>query len=63
MDNFLIKTVKDATNEELNIMMDKYKEKLVRYSTTLNEETDRTKRKILMIHMEQVKRNKLQNNI
>ncbi len=63
MDNFLIKTVKDATNEELNIMMNKYKEKLVRYSTTLNEETDRTKRKILMIHMEQVKRNKLQNII
>ena len=27
MDNFLIKTIKDATDEELSFMMDKYKEK------------------------------------
>ena len=38
MDNFLIKTIKDATDEELSFMMDKYKEKQLRYSQIKNEE-------------------------
>ena len=32
MDNFVINTIKDATDEELTFLMDKYKEKQLRYS-------------------------------
>ena len=35
---------------------DKYMEKLQRYTVFNNEEKERTERKILMIHIEQVKR-------
>ena len=44
------------TDDELTRLMDKYKEKLQRYTVFNNEEKERTERKILMIHIEQVKR-------
>ena len=56
MDNFLIKTIKDASDEELSLMMDKYKEKQLRYSAIKNEEYERVEIIILMIHIEQVRR-------
>jgi len=56
MDNFLIKTIKDATDEELAFMMDKYKEKQLRYSQIKNEEYERVEIIILMIHIEMVRR-------
>jgi hypothetical protein len=57
MDDFIIKTIKEATNEELIFMMEKYKEKQLRYSKMKNEEYDRVELIILMIHIEQVRRN------
>ena len=56
MDNFLIKTIKDATDEELAFLMDKYKEKQLRYSQIRNEEYERVEIIILMIHIEMVRR-------
>jgi hypothetical protein len=56
MDSFLIKTIKDATDEELAFMMDKYKEKQSRYSQIKNEESERVEIIILMIHIEMVRR-------
>jgi predicted HAD superfamily phosphohydrolase YqeG len=56
MDNFLIKTIKDATDEELAFMMDKYKEKQLRYSLLKNEEYERVEIIILMIQIELVRR-------
>jgi predicted HAD superfamily phosphohydrolase YqeG len=56
MDNFLINTIKDATDEELTFMMDKYKEKQLRYSQIKNEEYERVEIIILMIHIEMVRR-------
>jgi predicted HAD superfamily phosphohydrolase YqeG len=53
---FLIKTIKDATDEELVFLMDKYKEKQLRYSVIKNEESERVEIIILMIHIEQVRR-------
>jgi hypothetical protein len=44
------------TDDELTQLMNKYKEKLQRYTIFLNEEFERTERKILIIHLEQVKR-------
>ena len=44
------------SDEELCQLMEKYKEKLQRYTVFNNEEKERTERKILMIHIEQVKR-------
>ena len=44
------------SDEELCQLMEKYKEKLQRYTIFLNEEFERTERKILLIHLEQVKR-------
>lgn len=57
MDNFLIKTIKDATDEELAFLMEKYKEKRLRYSKMKNEEYERVEVIILMIHIEQIRRN------
>ena len=57
MDNFLIKTIKESTDEELSFLMDKYKEKQLRYSKMKNEEYERVEVIILMIHIEQVRRN------
>lgn len=56
MDNFLIKTIQESTNEELAFMINKYKEKQLRYSQIKNEEYDRVEIIILMIHIEQVRR-------
>ena len=56
MDNFLINTIKDATDEELVFLMDKYKEKQLRYSQIKNEEYERVEIIILMIHIEMVRR-------
>ncbi len=44
------------SDEDLKSLMEKYKEKLQRYTVFLNEEKERTERKILIIHLEQVKR-------
>ena len=56
MENYLIKTIKESTDEELAFMMDKYKEKQLRYSVIKNEESERIELIILMIHIEQVRR-------
>ena len=48
--------ITNYTDEDLNKLMEKYKEKLQRYSLFLNEEKERTERKILLIHLEQVRR-------
>ena len=48
--------VSKLSNEELAQLMDKYKEKLQRYSLFLNEEKERVERKILLIHLEQIRR-------
>ena len=44
------------SDEDLIQLMEKYKEKLQRYTVFNNEEKERTERKILMVHLEQVKR-------
>ncbi len=44
------------SDEDLIQLMEKYKEKLQRYTLFNNEEKERTERKILMIHLEQVRR-------
>ena len=44
------------SDEDLINLMEKYKEKLQRYTLFLNEEKERTERKILIVHLEQVKR-------
>ena len=49
------------TDDELTQLMEKYKEKLQRYTVFLNEEFERTERKILIVHLEQVKRFHLRN--
>ena len=51
--------VSKLSDEELCQLMEKYKEKLQRYSLFLNEEKERTERKILLIHLEQVRRKHL----
>ena len=56
MDNFLIKTIKESTDEELAFLMDKYKEKQLRYSLIKNEEYEKVEIIILMIHIEMVRR-------
>jgi hypothetical protein len=56
MENYLIKTITESTDEELAFMMDKYKEKQLRYSVIKNEESERVEIIILMIHIEQVRR-------
>ena len=48
--------VSKLSDEELCQLMEKYKEKQQRYSLFLNEEKERTERKILLIHVEQVRR-------
>jgi hypothetical protein len=50
------------SDDELTQLMEKYKEKLQRYTIFLNEEFERTERKILMIHLEQVKRFRMKTN-
>ena len=50
------------SDEELTNLMEKYKEKLQRYTVFLNEEKERTERKILIVHLEQVKRFHMKTN-
>ena len=40
------------TDDELTQLMERYKEKLQRYTVFLNEEFERTERKILIVHLE-----------
>ena len=56
MENYLIKTITESTDKELAFMMDKYKEKQLRYSVIKNEESERVEIIILMIHIELVRR-------
>jgi len=48
--------ISEYTDEDLKALMEKYKEKKVRYDLMYNEATIRTERIILNIHLEQVKR-------
>ena len=50
------------TDDELTQLMERYKEKLQRYTVFLNEEFERTERKILIVHLEQVKRFRMKTN-
>ena len=54
--------VSSLTDDELTQLMNKYKEKLQRYTIFLNEEFERTERKILIVHLEQVKRFRMKTN-
>ena len=51
----------EITQQEQEQLMERYKEKLQRYTVFHNEEFERTERKILMVHLEQVKRFHLRN--
>ena len=46
----------DLTDEDLKQLMEKYKEKKMRYDQMYNEATIRNERIILNIHLEQVRR-------
>ena len=50
------------SDDELTQLMEKYKEKIQRYTVFLNEEFERTERKILIVHLEQVKRFHMKTN-
>ena len=58
-DKFNVSMLSDG---ELTQLMEKYKEKLQRYTVFLNEEFERTERKILIVHLEQVKRFHMKTN-
>ena len=51
-----INNILDLTDEDLKQLMDKYKEKQIRYEKLMNEATIRNERIILNIHLEQVRR-------
>jgi hypothetical protein len=59
MEEKIILNLKNKTNEELVLLMNKYKEKLSRCANIWNEEGERTQRKILLVHLEQVLRKRL----
>jgi hypothetical protein len=44
------------TDEDLKLLMEKYKEKQIRYNLLYNEATERNKKIILHIHLEQRRR-------
>lgn len=46
----------DYTDEELNLLMEKYKEKQLRYNKMMNEATERNDKIILHINNEMVRR-------
>ena len=58
-DEFNVSVLSDA---DLTQLMERYKEKLQSYTVFLNEEFERTERKILIIHLEQVKRFRMKTN-
>jgi NADP-dependent 3-hydroxy acid dehydrogenase YdfG len=51
-----IYNILDLTDDDLKQLMEKYKEKKMRYDLMYNEATIRTERIILNIHLEQVRR-------
>ena len=51
-----IYNILDLTDDDLKQLMNKYKEKKMRYDLMYNEATIRTERIILNIHLEQVRR-------
>jgi NADP-dependent 3-hydroxy acid dehydrogenase YdfG len=51
-----IYNIVDLTDDDLTQLMDKYKEKKMRYDLMYNEATIRNERIILNIHLEQVRR-------
>ncbi len=51
-----IYNILDLTDDDLKQLMDKYKEKQIRYEKLMNEQTLRNERIILNIHLEQVRR-------
>jgi len=46
----------DLTDDDLHQLMEKYKEKKMRYDLIYNEATERNQKIILNIHLEQVRR-------
>ena len=48
--------ISEYTDEDLKALMEKYKEKKMRYDQMYNEATIRNERIILNIHLEQVRR-------
>jgi hypothetical protein len=51
-----IYNILDLTDDDLKQLMEKYKEKQIRYEKLMNEQTLRNERIILNIHLEQVRR-------
>ena len=51
-----IYNILDLTDDDLNQLMEKYKEKKMRYDLIYNEATERNQKIILNIHLEQVRR-------
>jgi len=51
-----IYNILDLSDDDLKQLMEKYKEKKMRYDLMYNEATIRTERIILNIHLEQVRR-------
>ena len=51
-----IYNILDLTDEDLKQLMEKYKEKKMRYDLIYNEATERNQKIILSIHLEQVRR-------
>ena len=51
-----IYNILDLTDDELKQLMEKYREKQIRYEKLMNEATIRNERIILNIHLEQVRR-------
>ena len=51
-----IYNILDLTDDDLKQLMEKYKEKKMRYDLMYNETTIRNERIILNIHLEQVRR-------
>ena len=51
-----IYNILDLTDDDLNQLMEKYKEKKMRYDLMYNEATIRNEKIILNIHLEQVRR-------
>ena len=48
--------LENLSDRELNLLLEKYKEKQLRYNLMLNEVTLRNERILLKIHLEQVRR-------
>ena len=51
-----IYNILDLTDDDLHQLMEKYKEKKMRYDLIYNEATERNQKIILSIHLEQVRR-------